>query len=225
MRASGIAQGAGPASGRARTAKPASSSVRKGSKIIVDALPRRQLLAEGAAVLAAVVAVPGAARAATGSSTRAPGDWTTPGLNVPEDPTAPKFYRTPGGVKVQELAVGSGPPAAPGDAVLFDYTLRRADGYFVYATLEGVSFQPRDVPVGPVAFRLGGGDLIPGLEEVLAGMAPGGRRRALVPPELGYTSSALQPQPPTFATKRQLANHSREPLLFEVQLLRVNSQK
>jgi FKBP-type peptidyl-prolyl cis-trans isomerase len=85
-----------------------------------------------------------------------------------------------------------------------------------------VSFQPRDVPVGPVSFRIGDGELIPGLEEVLVGMAPGGRRRALVPPELGYTSSALQPQPPTFATRRQLANHSRESLLFEVQLLRVN---
>ena len=33
-------------------------------------------------------------------------------------------------------------------------------------TLEGVSFQPKDVPVGPVAFRLGAGRLIPGLEEV-----------------------------------------------------------
>ncbi|KIY95433.1 hypothetical protein MNEG_12530, partial [Monoraphidium neglectum] len=60
---------------------------------------------------------------------------------------------------------------------------------------------------------------------VLIGMSTGGRRRALVPPELGYTSSALQPQPPTFATRRQLANHSREPLLFEIQLLRVNNQK
>ncbi len=49
--------------------------------------------------------------------------------------------------------------------------------------------------------------------------------RALVPPELGYVSSALQPQPPTFATKRQLANHAREPLLFEVELLRVNNQR
>ena len=102
---------------------------------------------------------------------------------------------------------------------------RRADGYFIYGTVEGVSFQPKDVPVGPVAFRLGDGALIPGLEEVLVGMAPGARVRALVPPEAGYTSSALQPAPPTFATKRQLANHSREPLLFEVQLLRVNAQK
>lgn len=88
-----------------------------------------------------------------------------------------------------------------------------------------MSFQPRDVPIGPVAFRLGDGTLIPGLEEVLVGMATGGRRRALVPPEQGYTSSALGPQPPTFATRRQLANHSREPLLFEVELLRVNAQK
>lgn len=61
--------------------------------------------------------------------------------------------------------------------------------------------------------------------QVLIGMSPGSRVRALIPPELGYTSSVLQPQPPTFATKRQLANHSREPLLFEVELLRVNAQK
>lgn len=47
------------------------------------------------------------------------------------------------------------------------------------------------------------------------------RRRVLVPPEAGYVSSVLLPQPPTYATKRQLANHSSEPLLFEVQLLRV----
>jgi FKBP-type peptidyl-prolyl cis-trans isomerase len=52
-------------------------------------------------------------------------------------------------------------------------------------------------------------------------MQQGGKRRVLVPPEAGYVSSVLQPQPPTFATKRQLANHSSEPLLFEIQLLRV----
>ena len=69
----------------------------------------------------------------------------------------------------------------------------------------------------------GSGEVIPGLEEVLVGMRTGGKRRALIPPELGYASnpSRLQPQPPTFATKRQLLNHANEPLLFEVQLVRI----
>lgn len=207
------------------------------------------MLASSAATAAAIAVVGGAVGAfavaaalppAAAAATTAPGDWTTPGLAVPEDPSRPKFYRTASGVKVQRLADGSSgsPVAKEGDVVLFDYTLRRSNGFFVYSTVEGVSDQPKDVPVGPVSFRLGGGsgggggggggagaNLIPGLEEVLLGMSPGGRARALVPPELGYTSSALQPQPPTFATKRQLANHSREPLLFEVEVLRINGQK
>ena len=93
------------------------------------------------------------------------------------------------------------------------------------STVEGVSFQPRDVPVGPGSYRWGDGTLIPGLEEVLLGMAPGARVRALVPPELGYTSPSLAPPMPTFATRRQLENHRTEPLLFELALLRVNNQK
>jgi FKBP-type peptidyl-prolyl cis-trans isomerase len=90
-------------------------------------------------------------------------------------------------------------------------------------TVEGVSFQPRDIPVGPVSFKLGSGQLIPGLEDALIGMQQGGKRRVLVPPELGYTMEGLEPQPPTFATKRQLENHKREPLLFEIELLKVRS--
>ncbi len=71
----------------------------------------------------------------------------------------------------------------------------------------------------------GTGDIIPGLEEVLEGMKPGGKRRALIPPELAYAANPndAQPQPPTFATKRQLVNHSKEPLLFEVQLLKIRN--
>jgi len=120
------------------------------------------LLVAGAATLCAAPPTAFAAPAA-----RAPGDWSTPGLavserflritmvaarvaapilhntprappQVPEDPSAPKFYKTPGGVKVQQLIKGSGPVAAAGDTVLFDYTLRRADGYFVYVSRRGV---------------------------------------------------------------------------------------
>ena len=85
--------------------------------------------------------------------------------------------------------------------------------------------QPRDVPIGPVFFTLGSGALIPGLEEALVGMAPGAKRRALIPPAVGYTSDALQPQPPTFATKRQLLVHSREPLMFEIEMRKVQRRK
>ena len=69
----------------------------------------------------------------------------------------------------------------------------------------------------------GKGDIIPGLEEALVGMKPGAKRRVVIPPQLGYTgpNADLQPQPPTFATKRQLLNHSNEALLFEVQLLKI----
>ena len=143
-------------------------------------------------------------------------------------------------------------------------TCRRSNGYFIYATVEGVSFQPRDVPIVPLEVSLvttskgsihvlinaascwgrqnllahcllpsrschrwcgtqGTGDLIPGLEEALVGMKPGAKRRAMIPPQLGYSgpNAELQPQPPTFATKRQLLNHSNEALLFEVQLLKI----
>lgn len=56
------------------------------------------------------------------------GDWSSPGLSVPVDESAPKFSKTASGVRIQELAMGSGPAAAVGDAVLFDYVLRRANG-------------------------------------------------------------------------------------------------
>jgi FKBP-type peptidyl-prolyl cis-trans isomerase len=84
-----------------------------------------------------------------------------------------------------------------------------------------VSFQPKDVPVGPVAFRVGEGAMIAGLDSALLGQKAGSKMRILVPPELGYVDLKMEPQPPTFAAKRQIANHAREPFLFEVQILKI----
>lgn len=67
--------------------------------------------------------------------------------------------------------------------------------------------------------------VIPGLQDAVRGMQAGGKRRALVPPELGFVNDTLQPQPPTFATKRQLLNHSKEALMFELQLLAIRSKQ
>jgi FKBP-type peptidyl-prolyl cis-trans isomerase len=135
------------------------------------------------------------------------------------------IIKLPNGVKMQVVSTGNGSVvAARGDFVLFDYVLRRSNGYFIYSTQEGVSFQPRDVPVGPVGFELGSGQLVKGLEDGIIGMAIGAKRRILVPAELGYSDDVdhLEPQPPTYSTKRQLLNHYKEPLLFEVRVLRVN---
>jgi len=138
----------------------------------------------------------------------------------------PQFYKTESGIKVQELTPGEGDTPKAGDKVLIDYVLRRANGYFIYATVEGVSFQPADVPVGPIALTIPAspeaGPMIPGLAEILMRMRQGGKLRAFIPPELGYKDcKTMEPQPPTFATKRQLCNHNREPLLMEIALRRV----
>jgi hypothetical protein len=82
------------------------------------------------------------------------GDWSSPGLATPEDDAAPKFFKTPSGVKVQVLAEGSGAVAKSGDRILLDYVLRRSNGYFIYSNVEGVSFQPKDLPTGAVVLTL-----------------------------------------------------------------------
>ena len=50
--------------------------------------------------------------------------------------------------------MGSGAAAGPQDTVEVEYVLRRSNGYFIYSTVEGISFQPSDVPIGPVDLSL-----------------------------------------------------------------------
>ncbi|WVZ77457.1 hypothetical protein U9M48_025319 [Paspalum notatum var. saurae] len=63
--------------------------------------------------------------------------------------------------------------------------------------------------------------MIQGLRDVLIGMKAGGKRRALIPPEVGYISETLKPIPEEFGPRRSLLSHAKEPLVFEVQLLKV----
>ncbi|KAG5546750.1 hypothetical protein RHGRI_018805 [Rhododendron griersonianum] len=48
-----------------------------------------------------------------------------------------------------------------------------------------------------------------------------GKRRALIPPSAGYINEYLQPVPEEFGPRRSLLSHANEPLVFEVQLLKV----
>lgn len=109
---------------------------------------RTAILVSLATLTLGTAATPPAALAKT------PGDWSTPGLASSNDEVGPKFFKTPNGVAIQLLAEGTGADVNKGDKVLLDYVLRRSNGYFIYGTLEGVSFQPSDVPAGPVALEL-----------------------------------------------------------------------
>ena len=113
------------------------------------------LLLSSAILLGHTAATPTSASSASAAgSAGSAGDWSTPGLAAPVDDAAPKFFKTPSGVKVQELAIGNGAEVHKGDRVLVDYVLRRSNGYFIYGTIEGVSFQPQDVPTGAIALTL-----------------------------------------------------------------------
>lgn len=68
----------------------------------------------------------------------------------------------------------------------------------------------------------GDDNFIAGFQDAVRGMRPGGKRRAVIPPTAGYADQdSKEPQPPTFAMRRQLINHARESLLFELQMLQV----
>ncbi|KAJ1278393.1 hypothetical protein BS78_04G076000 [Paspalum vaginatum] len=126
-----------------------------------------------------------------------------------------RYRKLDSGVKLEDVVEGEGPEAREGDLVQFNYVCRRANGYFVHSTVNQFSGESK-----PVTLPLGGEEMIRGLRDVLIGMKAGGKRRALIPPEVGYTSETLKPVPEEFGPRRSLLSHAKEPLVFEVQLLK-----
>jgi peptidylprolyl isomerase len=74
--------------------------------------------------------------------------------------------------------VGTGPEATPGQRVEVHYVgVAWSDGKQFDASWDrGDTFR----------FRLGGGEVIAGWDQGVAGMKVGGRRRLTIPPNLGY---------------------------------------
>ena len=88
---------------------------------------------------------------------------------------------------------------------------------------------------GYTRFEVGKGEVIPGLEEAVLGMAEGGVRQIVVPPEIGYPDSdpsheRVGPKPSTFSGQRALdfvlQNQQLidKTLLFNVKLVRVDEE-
>ncbi|KAL3503660.1 hypothetical protein ACH5RR_038109 [Cinchona calisaya] len=133
-----------------------------------------------------------------------------------KEPDVIRTLKLPSGVRIQEIVEGKGPEASEGDLVEINYVCRRSNGYFVHSTVDQFSGES-----APVILSLDDKQIIEGLKEVLIGMKAGGKRRALIPPSVGYINENLAPVPEEFGPRRSLLSHMKEPLIFEVQLLKV----
>ncbi|XP_065001901.1 peptidyl-prolyl cis-trans isomerase FKBP16-1, chloroplastic-like [Musa acuminata AAA Group] len=146
--------------------------------------------------------------------------YANPAFSLPpkdaEDSETIRYRKLDGGVKIQDIIEGEGPEAHEGDLVEFNYVCRRSNGYFVHSTVDQFSGESR-----PVVLPLDEKQIIQGLKDVIVGMKAGGKRRALIPPDVGYVNENLKPIPDEFGPRRSLLSHANEPLVFEVQLLKV----
>ena len=91
-------------------------------------------------------------------------------------PIAPE--PVPGGLKITDEVVGTGPEAVAGKTVSVHYT-----GWLDSNHKEFDSSRSRN---RPFEFRLGAGQVIKGWDLGVQGMKVGGKRNLVIPPALGY---------------------------------------
>ncbi|ABX09271.1 FKBP-type peptidyl-prolyl cis-trans isomerase [Prochlorococcus marinus] len=109
---------------------------------------------------------------------------------------------TASGLRITDIRVGEGPEATAGQNVSVNYK----------GTLENGKEFDSSYGRGPFKFPLGAGRVIKGWDEGVAGMKVGGKRKLVIPSELGYGSrGAGNGLIPPNAT-----------LIFEVELLELN---
>jgi peptidylprolyl isomerase len=109
----------------------------------------------------------------------------------------------PADLVINDLTVGDGPEATPGQAVTVHYV--------GVSFTTGEEFDSSWSRNDPFRFPLGGGRVIAGWDKGVAGMKVGGRRKLVIPPHLAYgdrgAGAAIKPG---------------ETLIFVVDLLAVN---
>jgi FKBP-type peptidyl-prolyl cis-trans isomerase len=137
-------------------------------------------------LLALAAAASGRAQADTSSPTKVTGKPKT----------------TSSGLQYWDIVVGTGATAVAGKPVKVHYT-----GWLT----NGKKFDSSVDRGQPFVFPLGGGQVIKGWDEGVAGMKVGGKRQLRIPPELGYGARGAGGAIPPNAT-----------LIFDVELLEVS---
>ena len=107
---------------------------------------------------------------------------------------------TPSGLQYEDMITGTGTEAKSGNKVKVHY---------VGTLTDGTKFDSSVDRGQPFEFDLGAGRVIKGWDEGVAGMKIGGKRKLVIPPDLGYGSRSVGKIP---------ANST---LIFEVELLDV----
>jgi FKBP-type peptidyl-prolyl cis-trans isomerase len=116
-----------------------------------------------------------------------------------------KMSELPSGLKYTDSTVGTGAEATRGKKVSVHYT-----GWLYNNGQKGNKFDSSLDRGQPFVFPLGGGQVIKGWDEGVAGMKVGGKRTLIIPPELGYGARGAGGVIPPNAT-----------LTFDVELLKV----
>ena len=126
----------------------------------------------------------------------------TNGADKKDDKKKEEVITTKSGLKYVEQKVGDGKVAKAGDTVSVHYTGTLTNGK------KFDSSRDRDKPF---EFPLGAGKVIKGWDEGVAGMKEGGKRKLIIPPELGYGNRDIGDG----------AIPANSTLIFEVELLKI----
>jgi peptidylprolyl isomerase len=114
-----------------------------------------------------------------------------------------KAMTTESGLRYEDIVVGAGPSPQSGQEVTVHYTGALEDGTKFDSSLDRGQ---------PFKFKIGVGQVIKGWDEGVMTMKVGGKRKLVIPPQLGYGRRGVGPIPPNST------------LVFEVELLDVHSQ-
>src|SRR4051794_38309608 len=166
-----------------------------------------------ATALAAVAAIALAGCGGQKQDSGGGGAQAVPGATLPPQasdinvkPAIPKPKgNPPASLQVRDVLQGNGKPAESGDTLTVQYV-----GVSWSTGQEFDSSWSRGKQ--PFKFKLGAGMVIPGWDQGLVGMRPGGRRELVIPPNLAY---GPQGQPPAIAPN--------ETLIFVVDLQKVRN--
>lgn len=111
------------------------------------------------------------------------------------------FKTTASGLKIEDIIVGQGAEAKSGDTVTVNY---------LGTLLDGTKFDSSYDRNAPFTTQIGVGQVIKGWDEGIVGMKVGGKRKLIIPPDLGYGAQGAGDSIPPNST-----------LIFEVEFLGV----